>query len=98
MFTQRFPAASLLGSTACGMGLGSHSRSVPERKGRRAMWKQKHKCRLASNKKPRRKHPPGCWNRNMPSVINVAALITFGKTMIEVVNQLLIIWDHVPFS
>jgi len=96
MFTQRFPAASLLGSTACGMGLGSHSRSVPERKGRRAMWK--HKCRLASNKKPRRKHPPGCWNRNMPSVINVAALITFGKTMIEVVNQLLIIWDHVPFS
>lgn len=34
----------------------------------------------------------------MPSVINVAALITFGKTMIEVVNQLLIIWDHVPFS
>jgi hypothetical protein len=36
-------------------------------------------------------------NKILPNVINVGALITFGKTIIGVVKDLLIILDHISF-
>jgi|GEM_PF-2633993 hypothetical protein len=55
-------------------------------------------CHLKPKKKPKRtdKNSLG-WNKILPNVIDVGALITVGKTIISVVKDLLIILDHISF-